>query len=32
MEKLQAYLLKYKYIENFFKPRTTQMAFDRSPQ
>jgi hypothetical protein len=30
MEKLQAYLLKY--IEIFFKPRTTQMAFDRSPQ
>jgi hypothetical protein len=30
MEKLQAYLLKY--IENFFKPRTTQLAFDRSPQ
>jgi hypothetical protein len=30
MEKLQAYSLEY--IETFFKPRKTQMAFDRSPQ
>jgi len=30
MGKLQAYSLEF--IETFFKPRTTQMAVDRSPQ
>jgi hypothetical protein len=30
MENLQAYSLEY--IETFFEPRTTQMAFDRSPR